>query len=131
VIGLDTNVLVRYITQDDPKQSPKANRLIESLSAENPGFVSLVTLVELSWVLSACYGLQREALGETLATLLRSAEIVLEEAETAWKALRLYRGGRGDFADCLIVCAGDKAGCEFTATFDRQAARDCGLRLIA
>ncbi|MGA1464036.1 MAG: PIN domain-containing protein, partial [Steroidobacteraceae bacterium] len=53
MIGLDTNVLVRYIMQDDPKQSPKASTLIESLSADHPGFISLVSVVELYWVLTA------------------------------------------------------------------------------
>ena len=63
MIGLDTNVLVRYIMQDDAKQSPKATRLIESLTTDEPGFVSVVSVVELGWVLSSSYGLTHEQVG--------------------------------------------------------------------
>ena len=53
MIGLDTNVIVRYVVQDDPRQSAAATRLMEkTLSAENPGFVAVVTLCEVAWVLA-------------------------------------------------------------------------------
>lgn len=81
MIGLDTNVLVRYVMQDDPKQSQKASRLIESLTSEAPGFVPLVSLIELVWVLTACYDLTRKQIGQALEALLRAKEIVLERAE--------------------------------------------------
>lgn len=74
MIGLDVNVLVRYIMQDDPKQSPKATRLVECLTSEQPGFVPLVAVVELVWVLSSSCGLSREQLVEALDLLLRSKE---------------------------------------------------------
>jgi len=64
--GLDTNTLVRYIMQDDAKQSPKANRLIESLDADNPGFISTVSVIELFWVLSSCYGLSNAQVTQAL-----------------------------------------------------------------
>ncbi|MBS1208668.1 MAG: hypothetical protein H6R19_1066 [Proteobacteria bacterium] len=130
MIGLDTNVLVRYIAQDDPVQSPLATRLIESLSIEAPGFVSMVTLVELVWVLSGCYAAGKAELCAVLETLLRTKEIQIADAETAWKALRLFKDSRAGFADCLIECAGRSAGCEYTASFDRDAVRDCGMRLL-
>ena len=77
MIGLDTNVLVRYITQDDPKQSSKATRLIESLTAEAPGYVGIVAVIELVWVLTACYSSTRSEIGEVLETLLRTQEILV------------------------------------------------------
>lgn len=130
MIGLDTNVLVRYVAQDDPRQSPKATRLIESLTADAPGFVGVVSVVELVWVLSGCYGATKSEICEVLETLLRTKEIVVAQTETVWKALRKFRGGKADFADCLIERMADEAGCSHTATFDRDAARTCGMRLI-
>lgn len=86
MIGLDTNVLVRYIMQDDPKQSPKATRLVESLTSEQPGFMPLVAIVELVWVLSSSYRLDREQLVEALDLLLRSKEIVVDRADLVLQA---------------------------------------------
>ena len=102
MIGIDTNVLVRYIMQDDTKQSPLANRLIESLSVEHPGFVPLVSVVELTWVLSAVYGLRHTLLIEGLESLLRTKEFVIERAEIVWKALRTFQTAHTDFPDCLL-----------------------------
>ena len=130
MIGLDTNVLVRYLAQDDPKQSPKATRLIESLTADAPGYISGVSVVELVWVLTGCYALTRRELCEVLETLLRSKGIVVAHADTVWKALRLFNDGKADFADCLIERSASEAGCSHTATFDRDAANHCGMRLI-
>ena len=127
MIGLDTNVLVRYIMQDDAKQSALATRLVESLSAESPGFVALVSVVELGWVLASAYDLDRAQLAEALEGLLRTQEIVVEQAETVWKALRVFRASNADFADFLIERAAAAAGCERTMTFDRAAARGCGM----
>jgi predicted nucleic-acid-binding protein len=130
MIGLDTNVLVRYLAQDDPKQSPKATRLIESLTVDAPGYISLVSVVELAWVLTGCYASTRGELCEVLESLLRSKGIVVAQADTVWKALRLFKQGKADFADCLIERAASEAGCSHTATFDREAASYCGMRLI-
>ncbi|MDD2742027.1 MAG: type II toxin-antitoxin system VapC family toxin [Rhodocyclaceae bacterium] len=130
MIGLDTNVLVRYVAQDDPEQSPKATRLIEALTAEVPGFVSVVSVVELVWVLSACYGSTKGEICEVLEALLRTKEIVVAQADTVWKALRMFRDGKADFADCLIERSANGAGCSHTATFDRNAAKSCGMQLI-
>jgi predicted nucleic-acid-binding protein len=130
VIGLDTNVLVRYITQDDAVQSPKATRLVESLAAENPGYVGLVSLTELVWVLTGCYSSGKEELVAVLEGLLRTKGLLVEDAEIVWKAVRLFKVGNADFADCLIDCSANQAGCDHTATFDRGAARHCGMRLI-
>ena len=130
MIGLDTNVLVRYAAQDDPKQSAKATRLIESLTADAPGYVSIVSVVELVWVLAGCYALTKDEICEVLATLLRTKEILVAHADTVWKALRLFKESNADFADCLIERFGDEAGCGYTTTFDRDAAKSCGMKLI-
>lgn len=129
--GLDTNVLVRYIMQDDPGQSPQAAALIDALTVEAPGFVSLVALVELCWVLGSSYGLDRTQLVEALEALLRTRELVIERAEVAWQSVRRYRDSAADFADCLIERLGAAAGCRRTITFDRGAAQHCGMVLLA
>ena len=130
MIGLDTNVLVRYVSQDDAKQSPKASRLIESLTVDSPGYVSLVSVVELVWVLAGCYALSKDEICEVLDTLLRTKELVVANADIVWKALRLFKSGKADFADCLIELSAQEAGCSYTATFDRDAAKHCGMKLI-
>ena len=79
--GLDTNVLVRYIMQDDPKQSPKANRLIESLDADNPGFISIVSVIELFWVLTSCYELSHAQVTQALEMMLRTKSFVIERPD--------------------------------------------------
>ena len=131
MVGLDTNVLVRYVAQDDPKQSPQATRLIESLTADAPGYVSVISVVELVWVLTGCYSSTKNEICEVLETLLRTKEIVVAHADTVWKALRVYRDGKADFADCLIERSANEAGCSHTATFDRDAAKHCGMQMIS
>ncbi len=130
MIGLDTNVLVRYVAQDDPIQSPKATSLIESLTAKEPGFISVVSVVELVWVLSSCYDSTKTEICKVLETLLRTKELVVAQADTVWKALRAYRDGKADFADCLIERSANEVGCTHTATFDVCAAKSCGMQLI-
>jgi len=92
MIGLDTNVLLRYIMQDDPPQSPMATRLVESLSSDEPGFVQLVAVVELIWVLSSGYRLTRGQQVEALDLLLRSREIVVDRADLVLQARRRLPG---------------------------------------
>lgn len=131
MIGLDTNVLVRYIMQDDLKQSPKATRLIESLSSDEPGFVPLVAVVELVWVLSSSYGLNRDQVTEALDLLLRSKELVVDRADLVLQAQRRFAKGGADFADCLIERIGHAQGCQSTMTFDAGAAKAAGMTLVA
>jgi predicted nucleic-acid-binding protein len=131
MIGLDTNVLVRYIMQDDVKQSPLATRLIESRSAGSRGFVPLVSVVELFWVMSSAYELDRDQLVEALEGLLRTKELIVERAEIVWKALRVFQTANVDFADCLIERSAAAMGCEKTMTFDRGAAKSAGMTLVA
>lgn len=130
MIGLDTNVLVRYIMQDDPKQSPKASALMESLNADNPGFITLVSIVELYWVLSTSYELTGQQVKQALEALLRSKQIIVDRADQVLRALRVFDDGKADFADCLIERTAVSAGCEQTMTFDVGAAKHAGMTLI-
>jgi len=132
VIGIDTNVLVRYLAQDDPKQSAVATRFIEGrLSAENPGFVSAVTLCEIAWVLAESYGADRKRIRDTVESLLATKQLVIERAELVWKALRAWEGVSADFSDALIGQIAIAHGAEKTATFDRTAAKLPGFELLA
>ena len=131
MIGLDTNVLVRYIMQDDPKQSPKATRLIERLTSDEPGFVPLVAVVELVWVLSSSYGLNRDQLSEALDLLLRSKELIIDRADLVLLAQRGFAQGGADFADCLIERIARAQGCSATMTFDAGAVKLAGMTLVA
>jgi predicted nucleic-acid-binding protein len=130
MIGLDTNVLVRYIMQDDTKQSPQATALIESLTTDRPGFIGLVSVVELYWVLTVCYALSAEQARQALEALLRTRELVVDRADQVLLALRTWRDGQADFADCLIASAATSAGCERVMTFDVGAARHAGMSLL-
>ena len=130
MIGLDTNVLVRYVTQDDPAQSAKASHLIESLTVVSPGFVSLVSVVELVWVLQSCYQCTKTQLVAVLETLLRTRELIIEHAELIWQAVRRFTTTKADFADCLIERCAHAAGCEYTATFDIDAAKATGMQRL-
>ncbi|MGZ2748071.1 PIN domain-containing protein [Burkholderia stagnalis] len=130
MIGLDTNVLVRYLVQDDPLQSKKATRLIESLTADHPGYITQVALVEVVWVLARAYDAERDEIAQVVEALLRTKELVIESAETVWKALRLYAGSSADFSDCLIERTCHEMQCECTMTFDTKAAKVAGMRLV-
>lgn len=132
MIGLDTNVLVRYLTQDHPAQARLATVLLEeTLTVEEPGFVSLVVLAELAWVLESCYDTSRTEIAGILERLLRVRQLKIQDVDTAWQALRTYRAGKCDFADCLIERIGGAWDCVHTATFDRAAARGAGMHLLA
>ncbi len=130
MIGLDANVLVRYIMQDDPRQSASATTLIESLDADRPGFIALVSVVELYWVLTSCYGLTKVQVRQALDILLRTRQIVVDRADQVLRALSVFAAGKADFADCLIERTAASAGCGKTMTFDVDAARHAGMTLI-
>lgn len=131
MIGLDTNVLVRYFAQDDVAQSKKATALMESFSAERPGYVSQIALVEVVWVLGRSYGVERNQMKDIIESMLGTKELVVEGADTVRKALRVFASAdKADFADCLIERSGHIAGCEYTATFDVAASKVVGMTLI-
>lgn len=131
MIGLDTNVIVRYIVQDDPHQAALATRLFErTLSAEEPGFVTCITLCETAWVLADCYGADRERIAKVIEGLLASKQIVIEQADAAWKALRAWKASSADFADALIGRIVAAHGGTKIVTFDRAAAKLADFELL-
>ena len=124
MIGLDSNILVRYFTQDDPVQAALATALLENhLSEVEPGFVSVVALVETVWVLDRHYRFTREQISIAIEALLQADVLVVENEAAALTALAVLREHRGDFADALIGALCAQAGCTRVYTFDRRALR--------
>ena len=129
MIGLDTNVVVRYLVQDDPDQSAMASTVIDALTEKDPGFLSLVTVVELYWVLRRAYKISTARCGELVEGLLDARELRVDQDSIVRAALTVSRGGL-DFADAVIAELGRVAGCEHTVTFDQRAAQSNGMRLL-
>ena len=124
MIGLDTNVLVRYLAQDDPAHSARATEIIEQrLNEENPGFVSVVAMAETVWVLDRAYGLSDEDIVAAIEHTLQADVLVVENEQEVFAAMTALKEGRGSFADALIGALGAAAGCSATLTFDRRALR--------
>jgi len=131
LIGLDTNVVIRYLVQDDKKQSAAATRFIEkSLTTDVPGYINHITLCEIVWVLQRCYGLTKQQLRDIIEGLLTTKQLIAENVEVAWKALRVYDANSADFCDALIGQANIHSGCEHTVTFDKKAASLPGFDLL-
>ena len=128
--GLDTNILVRYLAQDDPIQSPLATEIIESrLTEENPGFISIVAMVETVWVLERAYGLADDEIAAAIERMLQSDTLVVESEQEVFTATMALKEGSGSFADALIGALGARAGCARTLTFDKTALRLPGFEL--
>lgn len=131
MIGLDTNVIVRYLAQDDARQAAAATRLIEgSLSGEVRGFVSIVTLAEVVWVMASNYRAGRTTVADIVEGLLSAPQLAIERADVLWRALRSFRESQADFSDAVIAELGREAGCSTTATFDRRAAAHPGFEAL-
>jgi predicted nucleic-acid-binding protein len=130
MIGLDTNILVRYLTQDDPIQSLRATEIIERrLTEGNPGFVSIVTMVETVWVLDRAYRLTANEIAAAVERMLQIDVLVLENEQEVFNAMIALKGGQGSFADATIAALARRAGCSCTLTFDRKALRLPGFEL--
>lgn len=130
MIGLDTNVVVRYLTQDDPGQSRAASALMDELTETEPGYLSLVTVVEIYRVLRRAYKVDSRRCAELLEGLLDARELRVDRDAIARAALSASHGGPG-FTDAVIAELGRTAGCDHTVTFDRRAARDGTMRLLS
>lgn len=124
MIGLDTNVLIRYLVQDDPLQARLATQLIEqTVAAGKKLWISQITLCETAWVLKKCYEISKEKIRHILLELLLTPQIKIENEEAVWLALKDFETSTGvGIADCLIGRINAQYGCEITYTFDKKAA---------
>jgi predicted nucleic-acid-binding protein len=124
MIGLDSNILVRYLTQDDPAQSATATQVIErGLNIANPGFVSVVTMAEVVWVLDRAYSFTDSEIAAAIEGMLQIEVLVIENEKEVFAAMVALKQGKGAFADALIAELGARAGCSHTLTFDKKALR--------
>jgi predicted nucleic-acid-binding protein len=131
VIGIDTNVIVRLIVNDDERQSRAAERFIqEHCSAESPAYVSNVVLAETVWVLETVYGYDRAGVADALTLCLEVEQIEFDSPADIAAAIEDFRRGQVEFVDCLIGRTNLFDGCEYTATFDRKASQLTGFQLL-
>jgi predicted nucleic-acid-binding protein len=130
MIGLDTNILLRFYLKDDPSQSARAAALIQSFGSPELGHVSLVTLAELVWVMDRTYNKPRNEISALVRGLLESRQVIIENHDAVTQALLRFESSNADFSDCLIerLCA--SAGCSRTMTFDVGAAKSAGMVLL-
>jgi predicted nucleic-acid-binding protein len=128
--GFDTNVLIRLFTRDDPVQFKLAYKVFQSLTPEEPGWISLANFMEIDWVLRSRYGHARAGVARIFEDLLSSDAVIVEQAKIVAHALSLYRTAKADFGECLIVASAHAADCATVVTFDKIAARDLGMQCI-
>ncbi len=124
MIGIDTNVLVRYLVQDDAAQSATANDFMERrLTVDEPGYLSVVVMAETAWVLERRYGWSGQALAGILEQVLQADVLVVEHEQEVAEAVSMLNAGLGSFSDALVSAMARQAGCIHTVTFDRRALR--------
>jgi len=132
MIGIDTNLLLRLIAADEPRQAVTARDFLrEHCTADEPGYVCHIVLVELVWTLARAYGYPRERIADAIGQILETAQLDVESSNDVAAALKDYRSGTADFADCLLVRVNAASGCTHTVTFDRKAAKLQGFKLLA
>lgn len=129
MIGIDTNVVLRWLLDDDPRQKALADELFGGLTAKRPGFLNSVTMVELCWVLRSVYRYSRDEVHDALEGLLTSEELEFDDGEGLWESLLEARAG-ADFPDAVIRATAEQFGCGEVVTFDRGAAERLGMRLL-
>lgn len=132
MIGVDTNVLVRYIVQDDIEQSKISSRFIEGqISSSKPGFINQIVLCELVWVLKRAYDYEKTIILNVIEKILQTKEFVIDNADIVWIALREYREGKADFSDYLIANYNRYSDCTHTVTFDRIASNAKFIKILS
>ena len=131
MIGLDTNIILRYLLQDDPAQSSKVNRLIERLRPDDPGFINIATTLEIVWVLRSLFKLTPKQVAVELEHLLAADAFQLQNEQQVFEAAFALKRGLGEFEDALIASLNTWAGCSETVTFDRRTSRLASFRLLS
>ncbi len=132
MIGLDTNILARHYTQDDPVQSPLCTRfLLERCSETNPGWISVPVICELSWVLRKAYKYPKSDLLKILHIMRQTRGLQIEDEAAFDKALETYPSTSADFSDCLILARHQAHGVTPTYTLDTAASKLEGFVIIS
>jgi predicted nucleic-acid-binding protein len=128
LIGINTNVLARYIVQDDKKQSAIATEYIENnINENNPGFINVIVLCELDWILKRAYGYDRTIRKKVFEQILMTREFIIEKSDIVREAITEFAGSNLDLADCLIGFINRNNGCRASVTFDKKAAKQANF----
>lgn len=128
MLGVDTNVLVRFLVRDDEAQFEKARKLIRrEVAAGRRLFVCHLVLLEMEWVLRSRYGLAKNMIVETISGLLNATDLEFEDEPTIEEALFIWKDTTANFADCMIGAKNRRLGCRATATFDVKASKVPGF----
>ena len=131
MIGIGTNVLLRFLLKDDARQAARASRFMrDEISAVQPGYVSLVTLLEIVWVLDSLYCFNAEQQMSVVEDLLAVESLEIAERAAVARAVTVSRDRRSDFQECLVAILGESAGCRATVTFDTRSAKRTGMTLL-
>jgi predicted nucleic-acid-binding protein len=131
MIGIDTNILVRLIVADEPKQTALARDFIrDHCTPDDPAFISTIVLAEAAWLLARGYGYQRNAIADAIERIMETAQLQVESSTDVAAALADFRQGPAGFTDCLIAHLNRTAECTHTVTFDRKAAKLKGFELL-
>ena len=130
MIALDTNVLIRYLTRDNPEQAEAARALLRGLTTDNPGFICREVVIEVVWVLERSYRFSRERIANIVVELVATDTLVIEDDNDVAQADAAYRQGSADFSDLMILSAANRVGAQPLYTFDRQFARLDGTELV-
>ena len=131
MIGIDTNIVVRLIVDDEPKQAVAARDFIrDRCTPEDPGYISNIVLAEVAWILSRGYGYSRNDIADAIERVMETAQLQIESSTDVAAALVDYRRGPAGFTDCLIGHLHRTAECTHTITFDRKAAKLTGFELL-
>lgn len=122
MLGLDTNVLVRFLVRDDEEQFERALKLIrQEAHAGKPVLVSHLVLLETEWVLRSRYKLSKAEILGALSDLLSAVDLSFEDEPAIEEALFSWKNSSAQFADCLIGARYGTLGCGATASFDSDA----------
>ena len=123
MIALDTNVLIRYLTRDNPEQAEAARALLQGLTTNGPGFICREVVIEVVWVLERSYRFRRERIANVVMELVSTDALVIEDADDIARSAIAYRLGGADFSDFMILAAANRVGAQPFYTFDRRFAR--------
>ncbi len=129
MIGIDTNVLVRFITNDDPARSQTASQFMATLTVENPGYVSLPVTLEVIWVLLRLFKFSKAEVIHTLESLTRTNELRFQHVAIVRSALHIAETSNADIADALVFLLSKEDGCDKVVTLDKGAVR-AGMSLL-
>ena len=130
MIALDTNVLIRYLTRDNPEQAEAARALLQGLTTNGPGFICREVVIEVVWVLERSYRFRRERIANIVVELVATDTLVIEDDNDVAQAAAAYREGSADFSDLMILAAANRVGAQPLYTLDRRFARLDGTELV-